>query len=515
MTDRAESIADRDEDRRLAVLHSLALLDSGPQHEFDALVALAADLLGVPNAMLTLIDRDRQRVKAHVGAAPAEAPREIAFCNHTIRGDAVLVVEDAQADARFAGNPFVTAPDGLRFYAGVPIHAPDAEGTPHAIGALCVTDTAPRTLSATEHHTLLHLTTLAEAMIGARATALKAIDIARQAEQLATHLAQQDRVFRQAERLAMIGSWRLSLHDERMNWSEGVSRIHGLPPGHVPELQEALDYYPLEARGRVTATIARVIETGDPFDFEEDFVTAQGKPRRVRSIGELEVVNGQPVALVGVFQDITERHALETALRRNADTDALTSLGNRAAFDRELELAIGRAQGGDTPLMLLMIDLDGFKSVNDTLGHTAGDDVLRTVGNALRADWLRGSFAARLGGDEFAVLVEDPELTDWPAMVGERLDVSLRQTIEMDGVALATAGTVGWAMLDTHCTTARDFVHQVDSIMYAAKRARAGNRRTGDRRVADRPFDMPDRRGQDRPADADADVVPYRRRGAR
>ena len=512
MADRAESLADRNEDRRLAVLDALALLDNAPQHEFDALVALAADLLGVPNAMLTLIDRDRQHVKAHVGAAPPTLPREVAFCNHTIRGDAVLVVEDARTDARFATSPFVTAPDGIRFYAGVPIHAPDVDGTPHAIGALCVTDTAPRSLSDTEHHTLLHLTTLAEAMIAARATALKAIDIARQAERLATHLAQQDRVFRQAERLAMIGSWRLSIAEERIDWFEGVKRIHGLPADHVPDLHKALDYYPVEARGRVTATIAHAIETGQPFDFEEDFITAQGKPRRVRSLGEVEYLDGQPVALVGVFQDITDRYALETALRRNADTDALTSLGNRAAFDRELELAIGRAQADGTPLMLLMIDLDGFKSVNDTLGHTAGDDVLRTVGDALRADWLRGSFAARLGGDEFAVLVEDEALTDWPAMVGERLDVSLRQTIEANGVMLATAGTVGWALLDGHCTTARDFVHQVDSIMYAAKRQRAGNRRTGDRRVADRPIDMPDRRGQDRPADAD--LLPHRRRGA-
>jgi len=513
MGDQAGIFAEGDEDRRLATLHALALLDNAPQGEFDALVALAAELLAVPSAMLTLIERDRQRVKSQVGGTLGTVPREFAFCDHTIRRDAVLVVEDAQLDPRFAANPLVTAPEGVRFYAGVPIHARDADGARHAIGALCVTDRSPRALGETERHTLLNLATIAEAMIGARATALKAIDIARQAEQLATHLAQQDRVFRQAERLAMIGSWRLSLVDNQMAWSEGVSRIHGLPPGKVPPLERALDHYPPDARARVSAAIGRTVETGKRFDFEEDFVTAQGKPRRVRSQGELEHANGQPVALVGVFQDITERHALEAALRRNADTDSLTSLANRAAFDRELEQAMERAQQGGTPLMMLMVDLDGFKAVNDTLGHTAGDDVLRTVGDAMRADWLRGSFAARLGGDEFAILVEDAALTDWPAMVGERLEVSLRQTVESGGITLVTGGTVGWAMLDPHCATPRDFVHRVDGVMYAAKRARVGNPRTGDRRQATRSIEIAGRREDDRRPEADA--MDARRRRAR
>jgi len=200
-------------------------------------------------------------------------------------------------------------------------------------------------------------------------------------------------------------------------------------------------------------------------------------------------------------------------LRRNADTDSLTSLANRAAFDRELEQAIERAQQGGTPLMMLMVDLDGFKAVNDTLGHTAGDDVLRTVGDAMRADWLRGSFAARLGGDEFAILVEDAALTDWPAMVGERLEVSLRQTVESGGITLVTGGTVGWAMLDPHCATPRDFVHRVDGVMYAAKRARVGNPRTGDRRQATRSIEIAGRREDDRRPEADA--MDARRRRAR
>jgi len=500
MPQHVQTRAELDEARRLAALNVLALLDEAPQKEFDALVALTASLLSAPDAMLTLIDKDRQWVKAQTGNAPNGVPRELTLCDHTIRGTEPLVIEDTRADPRFADSPWVTAAEGVRFYAGVPIHARDPDGKMQPIGALCVTDRSPRRLSPTEYGTLLHVATLAEAMIAARATALKAIDIARQAEHLATYLAEQDRTFRQAERIAMIGSWRLSLVDESVEWSDGVSRIHGLPPGQVPTLSQALDFYPVEARARISAKLARTIESGEPFDFEEDFLTATGNLRRVRSQAQVEYGGGKPIALIGVFQDITDRHALETALRRTADTDALTSLANRAAFDRELESAIARAKRDNTPLMMLIVDLDGFKAINDTFGHMAGDDVLRSVGNALRASWLRGSFAARLGGDEFAVLIEHPELIEWPAMVGERLEVSLRQTVQIGTETLATAGTVGWAILDEHCTTARDFVHRVDSIMYAAKRARtgdpvAGDRRARGRRAGDSPGDAPPRRG--------------------
>ena len=472
-----------DEVRRLTALQGLALLDTEAEEEFDALVALAADMLGCPTAMLNLIDRDRQWVKARSSPGFAETPRELAFCDWTIRGSEPLVIDDATTDVRFASNPLVTGPDSLRFYAGTPIHAVDQSGERQAIGALCVIDTAPRCLDHRGRRALAHLATLAEALIAARTSAIKAFDVARASEALATELTRKDDIFRQAERMAMIGSWRFSLDDARLEWSDNVYRIHGLPIGSPAPIDGALDHYTPASRARVSAALVRTIETGEPFAIEEDLITAQGEYRRVRSMAEREMADGRPVAVFGVFQDITDRHELETTLRRSADTDVLTGLGNRAAFERALSAAMGRARDGNRPLLLAMIDLDGFKAINDTLGHLAGDDVLRGVGRMLRAPWLAGSCAARLGGDEFALIVEEPALAADPVTLARRLEDGLRVPVSAGGLGMIAAGTVGIAALDPDHGAVRDLVHAADTVLYAAKRQRIGNRRRSDRRT--------------------------------
>ncbi len=470
-----------DDTRRLAALHALALIGGGPSADFDAIVKLAADMLDCPVAMLNLIDRDRLLVKARHGIDLDELPREQTVCDHTIRQGGTMVVDDLRADPRFADNPNVVPEDGARFYAGVTIHAVDVDGIRQPIGALCVMDVVPRSLVGSGHQTLRHLAALAEALVAARKLAIEAIDLAAASERLATELARKERVFKQAERMAGIGSWRLSVADQAIEWSEGISRIHGLQPGEQPDFSEALSYYPPGERAAVTAALAAAMETGQSFDFEADFDTAQKERRRVRSIGEVEKVDGVPVALIGVFQDVTERHALETSLRRSADTDALTGIGNRAAFDRTLRLAMREARTGAAPLVLVLADLDAFKSINDTFGHAAGDDVLRAVARSLSAPWLRQSFAGRIGGDEFALIVRDTALTaDLPAL-SERLGDALRIQIRVDGIPLACGGTVGVAAFDPAHTTVRDFMRRADTLLYAAKRTRIADRRGAER----------------------------------
>lgn len=475
-----------DETRRLAALHALALLDSGPEREFDALVALAAEMLNCPTAMLTLVDTDRLWIKASTTGGQQEIARDVGMCAHTIQGSDPMVIEDLTRDTRFESNPLVVPEDGLRFYAGAPIHAVDDIGERHAIGALCIIDTTPRSLSDAGRRALQHLATLAETTIAARTAAHQALKIATTADRQSAALARQDRIFRQAERMAAFGSWRVDFADDRVEWSDGVFHIYGLPMSEQPTMATAMDFYPPHARAAINTALAHTIETGTPLDIEVDFTTAQGEMRRVRVMGECEGEHDcdNPPALVGVFQDVTERHALEVTLRRTANTDSLTGIANRAAFDRALDAAMLRAHDQGTPLLLALVDLDGFKAINDTLGHTAGDDVLRGVGRVLEAPWLKGSFAARLGGDEFAVIVDDPGLATSMSHVRRRLEEALRFPIAMGGLAMVSAGTVGIAMLDPDCHTIRDFVHRADTILYQAKRERVGERRRTDRKTA-------------------------------
>ncbi|WP_161595920.1 ATP-binding protein [Flavisphingopyxis soli] len=137
----ASDVGGSEERARLAALDSYAVLDTAPEQAFDDIARLAARLCGTPSAFVSLVDRDRQWFKARVGVDPSETPRNIAFCDHAIRGDAVMIVPDTARDPRFADNPLVTGDPFVRFYAGAPII--DSDG--HALGTVCVIDTQPRT----------------------------------------------------------------------------------------------------------------------------------------------------------------------------------------------------------------------------------------------------------------------------------------------------------------------------------------------------------------------------------
>ncbi|GGK45589.1 bifunctional diguanylate cyclase/phosphodiesterase [Salinarimonas ramus] len=130
------------EAERLAAVRALRIVDTEAEAPFDAACRTAARLVGTPIALVTLIDADRQWFKAHVGVDVSETPREHAFCAHAILSDEPMVVEDATRDPRFANNPLVTGPMGIRFYASVPlVIAPGIR-----VGTVCVIDTKPRGL---------------------------------------------------------------------------------------------------------------------------------------------------------------------------------------------------------------------------------------------------------------------------------------------------------------------------------------------------------------------------------
>ena len=133
------------EQERLALLRKCGILDTAPEFSFDGLVQLAASIAGVPIALVTLIDSERQWFKAHHGLEVTQTPRAVAFCAHCILNSTeALVVEDARKDPRFQGNPLVEQFPKVIFYAGIPLHVGPNQ---LPLGTLCVIDHQPRTLS--------------------------------------------------------------------------------------------------------------------------------------------------------------------------------------------------------------------------------------------------------------------------------------------------------------------------------------------------------------------------------
>ncbi len=164
---------------RLASLEALAILDTPPEQAYEDAVLLAAQLCDTPIALISLLDADRQWFKARIGLSMAQNPREHAFCAHAILEPRdVLLVTDATKDKRFCQNPLVTGTPGIRFYAGVPLVAPDSE----VVGTLCVIDAKPRTLSKQQQGALTALARLVEQQFSLRKKAKELSDARKEAE---------------------------------------------------------------------------------------------------------------------------------------------------------------------------------------------------------------------------------------------------------------------------------------------------------------------------------------------
>lgn len=172
---------------RLAALERYRILDTEPERQFDDLTLLASQVCGTPIALITLIDRDRQWFKSRVGIAVPETPRSVAVCDHAIRQANIFIVEDARKDARFAANPFVTGPAGLRFYAGAPLVTDDG----HALGTICVMDRVPRRLTREQ----------LDALDALKRQVLAQLELRRNLDQLAVALEARDAAERDRQRL--------------------------------------------------------------------------------------------------------------------------------------------------------------------------------------------------------------------------------------------------------------------------------------------------------------------------
>ncbi len=180
---------------------------------------------------------------------------------------------------------------------------------------------------------------------------------------------------------------------------------------------------------------------------------------------------GEVTHFIAVINDVTESRTYEKRLQHMATHDSLTNLANRAMLHDRLDVAIGRARRSGTCVALSYVDLDDFKAINDTLGHQAGDHVLRTVAERLIHSVREGDTVARVGGDEFVIVVNDCLGHDHISEFVDRMHRSLRLPVQLSGCNVFPTFSIGVGLFPDDATNCQALLCAADAAMYSAKAA--------------------------------------------
>jgi diguanylate cyclase (GGDEF)-like protein/PAS domain S-box-containing protein len=251
--------------------------------------------------------------------------------------------------------------------------------------------------------------------------------------------------------------------------STAVQRVLGYAAGERLG-GEIFDLIHPDDAGRVRTVLNGLAERdGGQATFQLRVCHADGSWRWMEGIGANLLGDPHVGGIVLNCRDISERKALEEQLEHQAFHDPMTDLANRALFADRVDHALTRlTRPGSGSLAVLFIDIDDFKTVNDSLGHSAGDALLRAVSERFRACVRPGDTAARLGGDEFGVLLEDAN-ADSATRVAGRIQGAFTRPFAIEGRQLAVTVSIGIASTDTGARTADELLRNADAAMYTAK----------------------------------------------
>ncbi|PYC44702.1 diguanylate cyclase [Pseudomonas soli] len=295
--------------------------------------------------------------------------------------------------------------------------------------------------------------------------------------------------FQRSQYFARIGTWDWDIDTNHLYWSDAIFGMFGYPVDAVtPSYELFCNAVHPDDRVRVRAGELRCIETGENHDEEYRVVWPDGTVHWLRETGNVVKDElGTPIKMMGVVRDITEEKAWANQLHRLAHHDPLTGLPNRLVFEERLEGALASARRNYSRVALVFIDLNGFKTINDSLGHAAGDQVLKTTATRLYEALRNSDSVARLGGDEFVTVLEGlstertPE--DEARVIAERLLVSLDTPISVGNTRRRVGVSLGIALFPEHGQTRDQLIHVADLAMYEAKRSGDNQYRLGQSQV--------------------------------
>lgn len=438
------------EAERLKALAEYGLDDEQMIRSLDPVVHIASRMFNMPVAAVNMIGNDHVFFAASVGVGEVDMRRDVSFCAHAITQSDVMVVPDARLDDRFHDNPLVTGEANLRFYAGVPLFSPQG----FALGALCIIDGKPHNdFTKEDRQRLVELSKMA-----ADRLELRRIEVAVQ------------RSRPNFEEYAGSAITPVVWFDEDVNiieWNQAAAQSHGYQLSDKVHLQ--FDKLLSEQERKPFCDIIKKAIAAETLDHLSVPAQMQG----IRKDGSqfqfgfslFGWCDAGRMKFEAVLKDLSAQQREEEELRQQANLDALTGLANRGKFYRSVEDALVSSLS----TAVLIIDLDGFKDINDTLGHTLGDAILQEVALRLLHITKPGDVVARIGGDEFAIMLTDMSDDQVALQLADSAIENIARPITIDGHTVRVSASCGIAITPVQAHEALELVSNADLALFKAK----------------------------------------------
>jgi diguanylate cyclase (GGDEF)-like protein/PAS domain S-box-containing protein len=283
---------------------------------------------------------------------------------------------------------------------------------------------------------------------------------------------------KRVQELAHIGTWEWDILEDIFEGSEECFRMHGLSPAQAVSMMAVEERIYEEDRAEFTQAIAHVLWDG-MCNMVYRVIDAEKELRWVQLHAEFQFdENGRRVKGIGIVQEITERVRYEKQLETLANYDSLTGLANRSFLMAHLQQSIAKGAREKTMTALFLFDLDRFKDINDSFGHTSGDELLQKVAQRFAQRLRAGDLIARLGGDEFAVVLEQIARPEDAGRFAEEMIRTLAAPFKLQsGIGIHISTSIGIVLSPQDGSEAETLLQNADAALYKAKAEGRGNYR--------------------------------------
>lgn len=267
------------------------------------------------------------------------------------------------------------------------------------------------------------------------------------------------------------GVWQYDINNDLFSISPHFVESLGYAPEEISVVTDIVKIaHPDDTLMAQEAFYHHLVNNTDKFSLEYRLLCKDGSCKWVRSTGKvLKNLNGEPYLMAGSYLDITKLKEQQFEMEYMAYHDILTGLPNRTLFLLELEKALMASNKNDKQVAVIFIDLDNFKDVNDTLGHSTGDLLLKTLAFRLKDQIRKQDMLTRLGGDEFAVMIQDIDSEDEVYEFCLRIKDKILEPFKFNGSRFNISPSVGIAMYPTNAKNGEELLKNADTAMYRSK----------------------------------------------